>query len=171
MGLWSRCRRAKSDNAVLANGRRCSGRFAKMVAVGAMIGGEESGGYKGYGYATVVEILSAALQQGAFLKQLSGFGDDGERIPYKLGHFFLAINVEAFSDVDEFKKTTGDILRDLRASKLAPGEEKIFTCGEKEHRATKERSVTGIPLNDVLQEQMVTMRDELNLDYRFPFEN
>jgi L-2-hydroxycarboxylate dehydrogenase (NAD+) len=30
--------------------------------------GEEQGGYKGYGYATVVEILSAALQQGAFLK-------------------------------------------------------------------------------------------------------
>ena len=28
--------------------------------------GEETGGYKGYGYATVVEIFSAALQQGRF---------------------------------------------------------------------------------------------------------
>ena len=35
--------------------------------------GEETAGYKGYGYATVVEILSAALQQGCFLKQLLGF--------------------------------------------------------------------------------------------------
>ena len=33
--------------------------------------GEETAGYKGYGYATVVEILSAALQQGAFLKDCS----------------------------------------------------------------------------------------------------
>ena len=34
--------------------------------------GEETGGYKGYGYATVVEILSAALQQGSFMKMLIG---------------------------------------------------------------------------------------------------
>ncbi len=35
--------------------------------------GEETAGYKGYGYATVVEILSAALQQGSFMKMLLGF--------------------------------------------------------------------------------------------------
>ena len=41
--------------------------------------GEELGGYKGYGYATVVEILSAALQGGAFLKALSGM-DNGKKV-------------------------------------------------------------------------------------------
>jgi LDH2 family malate/lactate/ureidoglycolate dehydrogenase len=30
--------------------------------------GEEMAGYKGYGYATVVEVLSAALQAGSFLR-------------------------------------------------------------------------------------------------------
>src|SRR6056297_4167301 len=30
--------------------------------------GEQTGGYKGYGYATVVEVLSAALQDGKYLK-------------------------------------------------------------------------------------------------------
>jgi hypothetical protein len=34
--------------------------------------GETLGGYKGYGYATVVEILCAALQNGIFLKELEG---------------------------------------------------------------------------------------------------
>ena len=34
--------------------------------------GETTGGYKGYGYSTVVEILSAALQSGLFLKALDG---------------------------------------------------------------------------------------------------
>ena len=48
--------------------------------------GEETGGYKGYGYSTVVEILSSALQDGNFLKMLSGY-KDGERVPYHLGHF------------------------------------------------------------------------------------
>lgn len=47
----------------------------------APIGGidEETGGHKGYGFATVVELLSSALQQGSFLKQLSGLTDEGDR--------------------------------------------------------------------------------------------
>ena len=66
--------------------------------------GEEMGGYKGYGYATVVEILSAALQGGAFLKALSCM-ENGKKVPYRLGHFFIAINIEAFTELDAFKKT------------------------------------------------------------------
>ena len=46
--------------------------------------GEELAGYKGYGYATVVEILSAALQQGNYLKMLTGI-QDGKKVPYHLG--------------------------------------------------------------------------------------
>ena len=72
--------------------------------------GEDGAGFKGYGYATVVEILSAALQQGAFLKGLLGL-ENGKRVPYRLGHFFLAVDIEAFTELDAFKKTTGEILR------------------------------------------------------------
>jgi len=132
--------------------------------------GEDMGGYKGYGYATVVEILSAALQQGAFLKQLLGI-ENGKKVPYRLGHFFMAVNVEAFTDLAAFKKTTGDILRALRASQRAPGAERIYTCGEKEYRVGLERKDKGVPLNAVLQKEMLAMRDELGLKgYRFPFE-
>lgn len=41
--------------------------------------GEETAGYKGYGYATVVEILSAALQTGSYLKMLTGIADNNEK--------------------------------------------------------------------------------------------
>ena len=58
--------------------------------------GEALGGYKGYGYATVVEVLSAALQGGAFLKALSGIGPDGQKQPYHLGHFFIVVDPDAF---------------------------------------------------------------------------
>lgn len=133
--------------------------------------GEETAGYKGYGYSTVVEILSAALQQGAFMKQLSGLEGE-ERVPYKLGHFFMAINVESFTDLAAFEKTTGDILRQLRASAKAPGEERIYTCGEKEHLVWLERKDKGVPVNKELQKQILTMRDELGLlEYRFQFED
>ncbi len=81
--------------------------------------GEDLAGYKGYGYATVVEILSAALQQGNFLRALSGIGPNKEKIPFHLGHFFIAIDTEAFMGLEAFKKTAGDILRDLKFRKGA----------------------------------------------------
>jgi LDH2 family malate/lactate/ureidoglycolate dehydrogenase len=115
--------------------------------------GEELGGYKGYGYATIVEILSAALQGGAFLKALSGH-QDGEKTPYRLGHFFMAIDVEAFTELKAFKKTTGDILRELRASKKAPGQERIYTAGEKEHLAWEYRKDKGVPVNEALEKDI-----------------
>ena len=71
--------------------------------------GEEGGGYKGYGYATVVEILCSALQGGGFMKMLTGMRD-GKKVPYSLGHYFIAINIEAFIEPGDFKKTAGDIL-------------------------------------------------------------
>ncbi len=125
--------------------------------------GEERGGYKGYGYATVVEILSAALQAGSFLKALSGTDTDGRQIPYPLGHFFLAIDPGAFMGRDRFRETTGNILRQLRAARQAPDEERIYTAGEKEYLAMQERQVTGIPLNAALQQDVETMRQELHL--------
>ena len=131
--------------------------------------GEEGGGYKGYGYATIVEILCSALQGGSFLKMLSGI-DGGRRVPYHLGHFFIAINIPFFIDLKSFKKTAGNILRALRASKKMPGESRIYTAGEKEHFAWLERKKKGVPSNKKLQEEIIEMRDDLGLTtYRFPF--
>lgn len=141
---------------------------AALAPIGGI--GETTGGYKGYGFATVAELLSCGLQQGAFLKQLAGFDRSGKPIPHALGHFFMAIDVEAFTEVNGFKKTIGDVLRALRASRKAPGEERIWTCGEKEYDASLERAKTGIPVNASIQRELVTMRDELGLGgYRFEF--
>ncbi|HPI90104.1 MAG TPA: Ldh family oxidoreductase [Spirochaetota bacterium] len=131
--------------------------------------GEDGGGYKGYGYATVVEILCAALQAGNFLKALSGF-DNGKKVPYRLGHFFMAINVESFIDIASFKKTTGDILRALRASKKMPGQSRIYTAGEKEYDAWLYREDRGVPIDESLRKDIIAMREELGLKgYDFPF--
>jgi len=125
--------------------------------------GEEMGGYKGYGYATVVEIMSAALQSGNFLHGLAGLAPDGKRRPYGLGHFFIAIDTEAFMGLDEFKKTTGDILRQLRASKKAPGRDRIFTAGEKEYIVRMERKDAGVPINAAVLAELEAIRRELKL--------
>ena len=132
--------------------------------------GDELGGYKGYGYATVVEILSSALQGGSFLKALSGLSAEGKPQPYHLGHFFMAVNVSEFTDLTAFKKTAGDILRALRSSKKAPGEERIYTSGEKEYLAWLERRYKGVPVNAPLQKDIRQLVEELGLTtYDFPF--
>ena len=132
--------------------------------------GEELAGYKGYGYAAVVEILSAALQQGNYMKMLLGL-ENGKKVPFHLGHFFIAIDTEAFMGADSFRKTTGDILRELRASKKAPGHDRIYTAGEKEWLVWQERKNSGVPVTEPVQKEICEVRDNLGLtQYRFPWE-
>lgn len=131
--------------------------------------GEDTAGYKGYGYATVVELLSAALQNGIFLRDTIGIVENGQK-RLKVGHFFLAINIESFNGLDSFKKTAGSIMKDLRESPKEPGAKKIYTAGEKEYMIEEERKKTGIPLNKSLQKDIKTMKEELGLDnYTFNF--
>ena len=133
--------------------------------------GETTGGYKGYGYSTVVEILSAALQSGLFLKALEGKDEEGKIRPYHLGHFFIAIDTEAFMGAEAFKKTCGDILRDLRGSEKAPGQERIYTAGEKEYDVWMYRKDKGVPVTEAVQKEFIGLRDEFGLtQFKFPFE-
>ena len=133
--------------------------------------GETTGGYKGYGYSTVVEILSAALQSGLFLKALDGKDEEGKIRPYHLGHFFIAIDTEAFMGAEAFKKTCGDILRDLRGSEKAPGQERIYTAGEKEYDVWMYRKDKGVPVTEAVQIEFIGLRDEFGLtQFKFPFE-
>ena len=133
--------------------------------------GETTGGYKGYGYSTVVEILSAALQSGLFLKALDGKDEEGKIRPYHLGHFFIAIDTEAFMGAEAFKKTCGDILRDLRGSEKAPGQERIYTAGEKEYDVWMYRKDKGVPVTEAVQKEFIGLRDEFGVtQFKFPFE-
>lgn len=133
--------------------------------------GEEHAGYKGYGYATVVEILSSALQSGAFLHMLSGITEEGIPKPIPVGHFFIAINPEFFMGLDAFKTTTGNILRSLRDSTLAKDQTRIYTAGEKEYLASQTVLKEGILVTDAIKKDLFEVRDKLNIDFRFGFEN
>lgn len=142
---------------------------AALLALGGA--GEELSGHKGYGYATVVEILSAALQGGVFLKELSGLDKDEYKVHFKVGHFFIAIDPEFFMGLDNFKSIAGSICSGLRNSDKLPDAIRIYTAGEKEFDAEKEVKEKGVPLSRSIQEDLVSMRDELGLkEYTFSFE-
>ncbi len=156
---------SKTDPGVVLN--KLLNRSAALLPLGGE--GEATSGHKGYGYATFAEILSAALQDGNYLKDTAGIIENGQK-RLKVGHFFLAINIKNFIPVKKFKNVSGNIMRELRSSKKAPGKKRIYTAGEKEYYSEKERKKTGILINKSLQKDIKTMQKELGLNkYEFPF--
>lgn len=96
---------------------------------------------------------------------------NGNNAMYHLGHFFFVINPSFFMGIDTFKKTAGDICRGLRNSTKAPGQERIYTAGEKEYMAWLDRKDKGVPVGESIQKEFIQLRDELGLtQYKFPFE-
>jgi L-2-hydroxycarboxylate dehydrogenase (NAD+) len=126
--------------------------------------GEELGGYKGYDLATVVEILSASLCGGAFMKDLLGFAPDGSRRPYMLGHFFLAIDIEHFLPLEVSQQVTGGILRALQASRKAPGQDRVYVAGEKEWEIEQTIQERGVAVNENLRQDLRIMRNDLEIE-------
>lgn len=126
--------------------------------------GELFAGYKGYDLATIVEVLSASLSGGVFMKDLLGYAPDGSRRPFMLGHFFLAIDIEHFIPLELSRQITGGIMRALQGSRKAAGQDRIYVAGEKEYE--KERLVReqGVPVNRNLRQELQTMRDELGIE-------
>ena len=149
--------------------RRIRNGTAALTTLGGI--GEALGGYKGYGYAMVVELLSAVLQDGAYGKALDGKDADGNKAPYHLGHFFIAIDTNHFLGEELCRKKAGDIIRAVRNSKKAPDAERIYSAGEKEHLVRLARK-DGVPINESVQKEIIAVRDELGLtQYKFPWED
>jgi len=139
--------------------------------------GDKMGGYKGYGWATTVELLCTAFQSGPFGDDICGIDrSTGAPKPMPLGHFFLAINIESLCSLEVFKKNTGNLLRALRQSMKSPkGPGRIWTAGEIENDARVARTAQGgMKVSKVLQQNMIDLRDKhpaLQEKYKqFPFE-
>ena len=145
------------------------GGSAALTTLGGI--GEALGGYKGYGFALAVEFLSSILQDGAYGKDLDGKDENGNIRPYQLGHWFIAIDTEHFMGEAVARRKAGEICRSMRASKKAPGCERIYTAGEKEHEIRVARK-DGVPINKSVQKEIIQIRDELGLtQYKFPWED
>jgi L-2-hydroxycarboxylate dehydrogenase (NAD+) len=121
------------------------------------------GGHKGYGLATMVEIFSAAFQNGTYLWELTDTDKEGNPQFLRIGHFFLAIDVAHFIAPETFREITGNMMRDLRCSKVAPGQERIYTAGEKEYFNTQRVRKEGVEIPPGVQKALQVLKEELHL--------
>ena len=124
-----------------------------MIAGGAQLplGSErEMGGHKGYGLASMVDILCCVLSGanwGPFAPPFALRQEIPERgVGKGIGHFFGAMQIDGFIDKDEFKKQIDDWIHVFRNTKPAPGTNGPLIPGDPEREAEAIRSKEGIPL-------------------------
>ena len=126
--------------------------------------GDDMGGYKGYGWATTVELLCTAFQSGPFGEAVCGIDRaTGAKKPMPLGHFFLAIDIAPLCPLDTFERNSTKLLDALRGSRKSPlAGGRIWTAGELEHHARVARHAQGgLSVPYPLQKNMTDLRDKI----------
>ena len=129
----------------------------------AVVAGMPLGGYKGYGLALVVEVLSGVLAGSGVRHDVGKLYDDVHK-PLDTGHFHLAIDPERTVGRERFAAVLAGLLGDLRAIPPAPGSDEVLVPGDPEDRARAERERSGIPIEPGLWRTLRELGAELGVD-------
>ena len=114
-------------------------------------------GYKGYGLGLMVDIFSGVLAGAGFGERVAGSTAEGTS---NIGHFFAAIKISAFREINEFKKDMDILLTQLKDAPKADGEERIYIHGEKEFEAAERALIEGVPLSDGVVKTLIQFGEE-----------
>ena len=122
-------------------------------------------GPKGFGLAFMVDMLCGVLSSGAWGGAVTPlYGNLA--MPYDCAHFFLAINVANFRPLSEFEAEVSAAVERVRASRAAPGSERIYSPGdiEQERREKARRSGDLITLPASVARQLRELASSLRID-------
>jgi LDH2 family malate/lactate/ureidoglycolate dehydrogenase len=101
------------------------------------------GGYKGSGLAMMVEILCGVLGGGVLAMEIGTLRTAGSIRPPQL---FLAIDIERFIPLADFRARMDRLIRDVKSAAPAAGYSEVLVAGEPEERMERERQRAGIQL-------------------------
>jgi L-2-hydroxycarboxylate dehydrogenase (NAD+) len=119
-------------------------------------------GHKGFTWVLLVDVL-AGIMSGMTASKDVPEPPTKER-PSTLGQFFLAIDVAAIMPLPEFKAKIDDLIRSVKASRLADGFSEILLPGERAQREAERRMRDGIPIRREEWDKVVAIAGELGLD-------
>jgi L-2-hydroxycarboxylate dehydrogenase (NAD+) len=125
------------------------------------LGGMEAG-YKGYGLALIIGLLAGTLGGAAMGRQVIDFNHDDTTVT-NTGQAIAAIDVAAFGDIDVFKASVDNLVRDLRGSSRMPGVERIVVPGERSRETRAVRASEGIPISPALLRNLDQLADQLEI--------
>ena len=111
--------------------------------------GEETSGYKGYGFGMLCEICTGILSGGLTSNHVN-------RTPGRTNicHFFMAVDYGMFGEKEDLEAGLSRYLEELRQSPKAEGAERIYTHGEKEFENRQKVLREGILVNDKTYAEM-----------------
>lgn len=82
------------------------------------------------------------------------------------GFIFMAINIDVFRSVDEFKEDVDELIRTVKASKKMPGVKDILIAGEPEYNTREKRLKEGIPIEEETWKDLKSVAEEVGLDLK-----
>jgi LDH2 family malate/lactate/ureidoglycolate dehydrogenase len=107
-------------------------------------GTRELGSHKGYGLATMVEILSAALSGAELVTDKAVH--KGKTGSMHIGHWFMVIDPKALMPPGAFEATTDQLIDDLHAATPVDPDNPVMVAGEPEEKTIALRVEKGIPI-------------------------
>lgn len=116
----------------------------------------ELASHKGYGLAVAVDVLCGVLSGVGYSSTLDPIRGD-------TGHFFMAIQVEAFRPLAPFLIMMESMLRTLKSAEPAPGADRVYVHGEKELDTEVDRLANGIPLHPIVVTSLVELAARLGV--------
>ena len=122
------------------------------------------GGPKGYGLAFMVDVLAGMLSGAAFGRDIKSFHE--LMGPTEVGALTLAINVERFMPLGQFRGLMKGYLDSIRGSRKAKGTARIYLPGEIEAENEKASRERGIELRPASVELVNQLLEKLNSPMR-----
>jgi L-2-hydroxycarboxylate dehydrogenase (NAD+) len=121
------------------------------------------GDYKGYALSLIIALLAGSLNRAAVGHDIFDFNKELGRAT-NTGQSIVALSVEPFAPVAEFKRSVDTMVRTLRESQRLPGVERIWLPGEQSHEKRLDRMKHGIPLPPSLKKSLDELAKELGVD-------
>jgi LDH2 family malate/lactate/ureidoglycolate dehydrogenase len=121
------------------------------------------GGYKGYGMAMMVELLSGCLLSASFghTELTAGIAHGKARVGK--GYLFIVIDIARFTPLETFTGYVDTLITDIRSGERAVGVDRLYVPGEIEHLRKVERLQTGLPLDAALVAELESLGLPLGL--------
>lgn len=105
------------------------------------------GDYKGFGLSMMVDILCGVLSNMPFGPDVTPMFNSDLSSKRKLGHFFIAININSFLSIDDFKRRMKDLAQNLREQPSIDQDFPVQCPGDPEKTQKVKRLKNGIPTN------------------------
>ncbi len=129
---------------------------------------KDHGSHKGYGLSATVDIFSAVLSganYGPWVPPFVAFLEPPtDPVGEGIGHFLGAMRVDGFRPAQDFKDHLDNWIERFKSAKTVDADKKVIIPGEPEFAYEQERRISGIPLIDVVVNDLNELAKKLEIE-------